>query len=54
MKVLTIVKNDHVTGVEYGMVEIGETVTEHKYATNYTIAKNQFKKTQQRLRTKQK
>ena len=27
MKVLTIVKNDHVTGVEYGMVEIGEPVS---------------------------
>ena len=27
MKVLTIVKNDRVTGVEYGMVEIGEPVS---------------------------
>ena len=54
MKVLTIVKNDRITGVEYGMVEIGERIEKQHYANKYKSFQNQFKKTQRIVRTKQK
>lgn len=47
MKIMTIIKDDHITGVEYGMVEIKEVNRQvYSYPANPKVtSKNQIKST---------
>ena len=54
MKIITIVEDNHVVGVTYGVVEVGENIQTIKHNTKYTALQNQIKKQQRILRTKQK
>ena len=54
MKIVTIIEDNHVVGVTYGVVEIDEKVQTIKHNTKYTALQNQIRKQQHILRTKQK
>lgn len=54
MKIVTIVEDNHVVGVTYGVIEIGENVQTIKHCTKYTALQNQIRKQKRILRTRQK
>ena len=53
VKVIGIIKNDSITGVEYGLTEANESVTEIQHAHN-TYKKTKQKVHAHKMRTKQK
>ena len=54
MKIITIVEDNHVVGVTYGVVEVGENIKTIEHNTKYTAFKKQIKNQQRVLRTRQK
>ena len=54
MKIVTIVEDNHVVGVTYGVVEVDENIQTIKHNTKYKAIQNQIKTQQRMLRTRQK
>lgn len=54
MKTVTIVEDNHVVGVTYGVVEIPDQVQTIKHNKKYTALQKQIRKQQHILRTRQK
>ena len=54
MKVVTIIEDNRIVGITYGVVDIDEKAQTIKHNTQYNTLKNQFRAQQRILRTKQK
>jgi hypothetical protein len=54
MKIVTIINNNRITGVEYGVVEIGDNIQIKRHQSQYKMIKNQIRQRQRVLRIRQK